>query len=57
MLIMAKTKKKVPYADEVESSEESPENLEALINEARGENQKETEDSGSQEVSFDKLSL
>lgn len=57
MLIMAKTKKTVPYADEVESSEESPENLEALINEARGENQKETEDSGSQEVSFDKLSL
>lgn len=57
MLIMAKTKKKVPYADEVESSEESPENLEALINEGRGENQKETEDSGSQEVSFDKLSL
>lgn len=50
MLIMAKTKKKVPYADEVESSEESPENLEALIKEARGEN-------ASQEVSFAKLSL
>ncbi|XP_071335378.1 adenylate kinase 9 isoform X3 [Trachinotus anak] len=37
MLIMAKTKKRVPYADEVESSEESPEDLEALIKEARGE--------------------
>ncbi|XP_044026265.1 adenylate kinase 9 isoform X2 [Siniperca chuatsi] len=44
MLIMAKTKKKVPYADEVASSEESPEDLEALIKQARGDDEKETED-------------
>ncbi|XP_026174949.1 adenylate kinase 9 isoform X2 [Mastacembelus armatus] len=37
MLIMAKTKTRVLYADEVESSDESPENLEALIKEAKGE--------------------
>ncbi|XP_070781653.1 adenylate kinase 9 [Enoplosus armatus] len=44
MLIMAKTKKQVPYADEVASSKESPVDLEALIKEARGEGAKETED-------------
>lgn len=58
---MAKTKKRVPHADEVESSEESPEDLEALIKEARGEDEKETEDTSANmndtEVSFDKLSL
>ncbi|KAI3363735.1 hypothetical protein L3Q82_001351 [Scortum barcoo] len=43
-LIMAKTKKRVPYADEVESSEESSEDLEALIKEARGVHGQETED-------------
>ncbi|XP_051264627.1 adenylate kinase 9 isoform X2 [Dicentrarchus labrax] len=43
MLIMAKTKERVPYADEGESSEES-EDLEALIKEARGEDEEETED-------------
>ncbi|XP_034755965.1 adenylate kinase 9 isoform X4 [Etheostoma cragini] len=36
MLIMAKTKGQVPYSDEVESPEESAEDLEALIEEARG---------------------
>lgn len=41
MLIMAKTKKKVPYADEVESSEDS-ENFEDLIKEARGEDEQDT---------------
>ncbi|XP_056284243.1 adenylate kinase 9 [Pseudoliparis swirei] len=41
MLIMAKTKKRVPYADEVESSEESSEDLQALIKEARWEAEKE----------------
>ncbi|KAK9531540.1 hypothetical protein VZT92_010959 [Zoarces viviparus] len=35
MLIMSKTKKRVPYADEVKYSEESPGHLEALIEEAR----------------------
>lgn len=44
MLIMAKTKKRVTYADEVDSSEEPPEDLEALIKEARGEDEEETED-------------
>lgn len=44
MLVMAKTNKRVPYADEVDSSEESPEDLEALIKEARREEEKETED-------------
>ncbi|XP_031726212.1 adenylate kinase 9 isoform X2 [Anarrhichthys ocellatus] len=44
MLIMAKTKKRVPYADEVEYSEESPRHLEALIEEAREEVEKETEE-------------
>ncbi|KAK1889504.1 Adenylate kinase 9 [Dissostichus eleginoides] len=44
MLIKAKTKKPVLYADEKESSEESPEDLEALIEEARREHEKETEE-------------
>ncbi len=60
-LIMAKTKNRVLYADEVESSEESSEDLEALIKEARGEDEQETEDTSASmnnmEVSFDKLSL
>ncbi|XP_044232196.1 adenylate kinase 9 isoform X1 [Thunnus albacares] len=43
MLIMAKTKKRVPYTDELETSEESPEDLEALIKEARGEEEEEEE--------------
>ncbi|XP_056260814.1 adenylate kinase 9 isoform X1 [Seriola aureovittata] len=41
MLIMAKTKKRVPHTDEEESQEESPEDLEALIQEARGEGEEE----------------
>lgn len=61
MLIMAKTKKLVTNADEVQSSEESAEDLEALIKEARGEDEKETDDTSANmndmEVSFDKLSL
>ncbi|XP_034999516.2 adenylate kinase 9 [Hippoglossus stenolepis] len=45
MLIMAKTKKRVPYADEVESSDESLEDLVTLIKEARGEaGEEEVED-------------
>ncbi|CAJ1078426.1 adenylate kinase 9 isoform X4 [Xyrichtys novacula] len=45
MLIMAKTKKRVPYADEENSSEQSPEDLEALIKEAKaGEEETETGD-------------
>ncbi|KAM7395370.1 hypothetical protein PAMA_006910 [Pampus argenteus] len=44
MLIMAKTNKRVLYADEVESSEEPAEDLEALIKEARGEDKEETGD-------------
>nr|XP_046228264.1 adenylate kinase 9 [Scatophagus argus] len=50
MLIMAKTKKKVPYADEVETSEDSPEDLEALIKAARGEDDKETEDTSANKM-------
>lgn len=57
MLIMAKTKTLVPRSDEV-ASEESSEDLEALIKEARGEDEKETEDASTSmndmEVSFDK---
>ncbi|XP_039637151.1 adenylate kinase 9 isoform X2 [Perca fluviatilis] len=41
MLIMAKTKEQVPYSDELESPEESAEDLEALIEEARGEDEEE----------------
>ncbi|KAG7244154.1 hypothetical protein INR49_004227 [Caranx melampygus] len=41
MLIMAKTLKRVPRADEVESQEESPEDLEALIREAMQESKEE----------------
>ena len=44
MLIMGKTKKRVPYADEVESSDESLEDLVALIKEARGEAGEEEEE-------------
>ncbi|XP_040920922.1 adenylate kinase 9 [Toxotes jaculatrix] len=47
MLIMAKTKRRVPYADEVESSEESPEDLEALIKEAMGKDGEEEEENTS----------
>lgn len=60
-LIMAKTKKQVPHADEVDSSEDSSEDLEALIKEARGEDEQEMEDTSANmndmEVRFDKLSL
>ena len=61
-LIMAKTKKRVPYADEVDSSKESLEDLEALIREARvGDGDKGTEDTfqnmNDMEVSLNKLSL
>lgn len=42
MLIMAKTKRRIPYADEADSTE-SPDDLEALIKEARGE-EEEMED-------------
>ncbi|XP_069370668.1 adenylate kinase 9 [Paralichthys olivaceus] len=45
MLIMAKTKKRVPCADEVESSDEPLEDLDALIKEAKGEvGEEEVED-------------
>lgn len=62
MLIMAKTKKGVPYADEVESSEESPEDLEALIKDARvGDGEEGTEDTfedmNDMEVTLNKLCL
>lgn len=62
MLVMAKTKQRVPYADEVESSEESPEDLEALIKEARGGDEEEemedtSADDNDTEVSLNKLSL
>ncbi|XP_074541277.1 adenylate kinase 9 [Halichoeres trimaculatus] len=40
-LIIAKTKKRVPRADEVPSSEQSPDDLEALIKEAKGEEEEE----------------
>ncbi|XP_076612348.1 adenylate kinase 9 isoform X2 [Chaetodon auriga] len=43
MLIMAKTKKPVTNADEVQSSEGSAVDLEALIKEARGEDEKESD--------------
>lgn len=53
MLMMAKTAQRVPYADEVESSEESPEDLDALIKEAMGEEEEEDTDdtSSNMEVS------
>ncbi|XP_030261487.1 adenylate kinase 9 isoform X1 [Sparus aurata] len=41
MLIKAKTKRRIPYADEAYSAEESPDDLEALIKEARGEEEME----------------
>ncbi|XP_032398949.1 adenylate kinase 9 isoform X3 [Etheostoma spectabile] len=44
MLIMAKTKGQVPYSDEVESPEESADDLEALIEEARGGDEEEVEE-------------
>lgn len=44
MRIMARTKTRVPYADEVEASGEPPEDLEALIREAKGEEERGTED-------------
>ncbi|KAM8832237.1 adenylate kinase 9 isoform 2-T2 [Spinachia spinachia] len=44
MLIVAKTKKRVPYTGEVDSSLGSPEDLEALIEEARGKVEEETEE-------------
>ncbi|KAL7388763.1 hypothetical protein ABVT39_020280 [Epinephelus coioides] len=57
MLIMAKTKKRVPCADEVESSEESPEDLEAQIAEARQENKDETEDTSANMDDMEKVVL
>ncbi|XP_072219011.1 adenylate kinase 9 [Leuresthes tenuis] len=44
MLIMAKTKKRVPFADEVVSLEDDSNDLEAKIKEAREERGNETED-------------
>uniref|UniRef100_UPI0037E901CB adenylate kinase 9 n=1 Tax=Semicossyphus pulcher TaxID=241346 RepID=UPI0037E901CB len=44
MLIMAKTKARVPSADEVDSIEESHEDLEPLIKEAKGVEETEMED-------------
>lgn len=56
MLVMAKTKKRVPYADE--SSDEAREDLEALIKEAIGEGE-ETENASNSmsdmKVTFDKV--
>lgn len=59
MLIMAKTKKRVLCADEVEPSEQSPEDLDALIKEARGEEEREDTPDGTNdvEVSSGQLSL
>lgn len=62
MLIMAKTMKRVPHADEVDSQEESPEDLETLIREARQESEEaEIEDTSANEsdmeVSHKKLNL
>ena len=47
MLIMAKTKRRIPYADEADSAEESPDDLEALIKEARGEDEEMKDTSAS----------
>lgn len=41
MLVMEKTKEPVAYADEEESSEEPAEDLDTLIREARGEEEKD----------------
>ncbi|KAL6095965.1 ak9 [Pungitius sinensis] len=43
-LIVAKTNKRVPYTGELDSSLGSPEDLEALIEEARGEVEEETKE-------------
>lgn len=52
MLIMAKTKKKVPRADEVDYSGEAPETLEILIKEAKGENEEIEDTSANMQVNF-----
>lgn len=61
MLIMAKTQARVPYADEEESSEESPEYLDTLIKEARGNDVEAEEDTSANmndtEVRINKPSL
>ncbi|KAM3602818.1 uncharacterized protein V6R79_011333 [Siganus canaliculatus] len=44
-IIMAKTMKRVPYADEVNSSGVPLQDLEAKIKEARGQDEKQTDDS------------
>ena len=57
MLIMAKTKIRVPYADEVEPFDESLEDLATLIKKARGEaGEEEVEDTtaNDMEVSINK---
>ncbi|XP_067338079.1 adenylate kinase 9 [Channa argus] len=56
MLIMAKTKKRVPYQDEVEPSEMAREDLEVLIKEAMGEQEK-TEDSSNSMDDMEKVEL
>ncbi|XP_029281159.1 LOW QUALITY PROTEIN: adenylate kinase 9 [Cottoperca gobio] len=53
MLIMAKTKKRVLSTDEVDSSEESSEDLRALIEEVRGKDEKETEETSANEVDIE----
>jgi len=56
MLIIAKTKKRVPFADELVSLEDDSNDLEAQIKEAREEHENETEDNSDNvkdiEVSF-----
>ncbi|KAM3861101.1 LOW QUALITY PROTEIN: adenylate kinase 9-like [Diretmus argenteus] len=44
-LLLPKTQSRVPHADDVESPEDTPEDLEALIKEARGEDGQKGEDS------------
>ncbi|XP_037607172.1 adenylate kinase 9 [Sebastes umbrosus] len=53
MLLVAKTKERVPYSDEVDLSEESAVDLEALIEEARGEDEKETDEKETDEKETD----
>ncbi|XP_029352962.1 adenylate kinase 9 [Echeneis naucrates] len=58
MLIMAKTKKRVANADDLEPFKESPEDLEALIKEAKQEvGEEEMDDSSASDTEQDKIEL
>ncbi|KAF3702867.1 Adenylate kinase 9 [Channa argus] len=57
MLIMAKAKKRVPYQDEVEPSEMAREDLEVLIKEAMGEQEKTEDSSNSMDDMEQKVEL